>query len=70
MTGLTAALERLDRAIERLDAAAGRKLSAGRKLAGDLAREREERREAEIVAEGVASRLDGAIERIRSVLEG
>lgn len=69
MAELGTAVERLTRAIERLEIAAARRLSADQRLVGELARERSERQRLDRLNGTVGGRLDGAIERIRAVLE-
>lgn len=69
MAELGTAVERLARAIDRLETAVGRRLSTDHRLTAELARERSERQRLDRLNDTVGSRLDGAIERIRAVLE-
>jgi ABC-type transporter Mla subunit MlaD len=69
MSELTAAIERLARALDQLDRATTRRVAASGKLAAALAQANAERDELEGVTDVIAARLDGAIERIRSTLE-
>ena len=73
MDQLDSALKRLVKAVERLDAAVGvreqrfEKERAGLNQALQVARAQQAR--TATAAEGVAARLDGAIERLNAVLE-
>jgi hypothetical protein len=74
MTELTTAAERVARAVERLENAARRRVSGTRvereRLGADLRRAKSEIAQLETVADGVSLRLDDAIDRLRSALDG
>ena len=73
MDQFDAALKRLDRAVDRLEAALEQREQRSEKegagLVQALQAARDDQAHTQAVAEGVASRLDGAIERINAVLE-
>jgi hypothetical protein len=72
MMELTAAVERMARAVERLETLAHRRVggSADRERLGvELKRARSEMAQLETVTDGVSLRLDGAIERLRAALD-
>jgi hypothetical protein len=70
MTELTAAAERIARAVERLETLVRRGGGESReRLAAELKRARSEMAQLETVTDGVSLRLDGAIERLRVALD-
>jgi len=74
MTELTTAAERVGRAVERLENAARRRVSGTRvereRLGTELRRAKSEIAQLETVTDGVSLRLDDAIDRLRSALDG
>ncbi len=74
MADLSSAFERLFRAVERLERAAGRQLPHAaeerRRLVSDLAAAQGDLARALKANDAVAVRLDGAIETVRSTLQG
>jgi len=74
MTELTVAAERVARAVERLENAARRRVSGTRvereRLGTELKRAKSEIAQLETVTDGVSLRLDDAIDRLRSALDG
>ncbi len=74
MTDLASATSRLERAIGRLEEAARTRLAGAtgerKRMGADLARAKADLAQLETVTDGVAHRLDGAIERLRTVLNG
>ena len=73
MTRLEEAAQRLERAVARLDAAAGKLGEApigDGQLALQLAAARADYAKLQEVTRAVATRLDGAIERLDAVIEG
>ena len=74
MTDLTTAAERVARAVERLENAARRRVSGTRvereRLGTELRRAKSEIAQLETVTDGVSLRLDDAIDRLRSALDG
>ena len=74
MTELTTAAERVGRAVERLENAARRRVSGTRvereRLGTELKRAKSEIAQLETVTDGVSLRLDDAIDRLRSALDG
>lgn len=64
------AIERLGAAIERLEGAAARLGAGDLLLAGELREAREQQEALQDTTRVVAARLDGAIARLRTVLEG
>jgi ABC-type transporter Mla subunit MlaD len=73
MDQFDAALKRLDRAVDRLEAALDQREQRSEKegagLVQALQAARADQAHTQAVADGVASRLDGAIEQLNSVLE-
>jgi hypothetical protein len=73
MAELSAAVERLARAVNRLETAAQRRNAQHRtdrtRLAAELAQAREEYAALADVTDRVSLRLDGAIDRLKTVLE-
>jgi hypothetical protein len=73
MTRLEEAAQRLERAVARLDAATaklGEKPIGDRQLALQLAAAKADYAKLQEVTRAVATRLDGAIERLDAVIEG
>jgi hypothetical protein len=70
MTELTAAAERIARAVERLETLARRRGGESReRLAAELKRARSEMVQLETLTDGFSLRLDGAIQRLRAALD-
>jgi hypothetical protein len=74
MTDLASATARLERAISRLEDAARNRLATSigdrKRLGAEVARAKADLVQLETVTDGVSNRLDGAIERLRSALNG
>lgn len=73
MTRIEEAARRLERAVTRLEKAASRLPPEGvetRQLALELAEAQAENKRLREVNEAVATRLDGALERLSAVLDG
>jgi multidrug resistance efflux pump len=74
MTDLATATARLERAIGRLEDAARNRLATvtgdRKRLGAEVARAKADLAQLETVTDGVSNRLDGAIERLRNVLNG
>jgi hypothetical protein len=68
MQEVEAAIERLTKAVGRLEAAAAGRVAERQRLTSALEREQKGKAQLELLRDDMAGRLDGAIDRLRAAL--